>query len=68
MQNIPMVPTMPVLTSMPLPSVSPMQGMTPMMPTGMTMPIMPTIGAPALASGPVGILQPTPVSLTNGRS
>lgn len=59
---------MPVLTAMPLPSVSPMQGMTPMMSTGLTMPIMPTISVPALANGPVGLLQHTPVSLTNGRS
>ncbi|KAG7328078.1 hypothetical protein KOW79_008022 [Hemibagrus wyckioides] len=65
MQNMPIVPTMPVLTPMPLPSISPMQGMTPMMPSGLTMPIMPTISAPGLANGPVGIMQPTPVSLTN---
>lgn len=66
MQNMPIVPAMPVLTPMPLPSISPMQGMTPMMPSGLTMPIMPTISAPALANGPVGIMQPTPLSLTNG--
>lgn len=68
MQNIPTVPTMPVLTPMPLPSVSPMPGMTPMMSTGLAMPLMATISAPALANGPVGVMQPTPVSFTNGRS
>lgn len=68
MQNIPMVPTMPVLTPMPLSSISPMQGMTPMMSTGLTIPIMPTINAPALANGPVGIMQPTPLPLANGTS
>lgn len=62
MHNLPIVPAIPVLTSMPLQSISPMQGMTPMMPTGLTMPMMPTIGAPALANGAVGLLQPTPLS------
>ncbi|TSO67474.1 Intersectin-2 [Bagarius yarrelli] len=65
MQNIPLVPTPAIYTPMPLTSLSPIQGMSSLMPSGMTMPIMPAISAPALANGPLGTLQPTPVNLTN---
>ncbi|XP_076834688.1 intersectin-2b [Brachyhypopomus gauderio] len=69
MPNIPMMPTVPVLAPMPmtstLTSLGPLQGMTPMMPTGLTMPMMATMSSPALPNGPVGILQPAPVSLTS---
>uniref|UniRef100_A0A4W4E9K4 Intersectin 2b n=1 Tax=Electrophorus electricus TaxID=8005 RepID=A0A4W4E9K4_ELEEL len=69
MPNVPMMPTVPILGPMPLAStltsLGPLHGMTPMMPTGMAMPIMPTISPPSLPNGPIGILQPAPVSLTS---
>lgn len=62
---------MPMLTPMgmgaPMGSLGPMPGITPMVPTGMGMPMMPTLSTPALPNGTVGLLQPTPMPLSGGK-
>uniref|UniRef100_A0A8B9GXL5 Intersectin 2b n=1 Tax=Astyanax mexicanus TaxID=7994 RepID=A0A8B9GXL5_ASTMX len=66
---VPIIPTVPILTPITstLTSFNPIPAMTPMMSAGLAMSVMPTISTPALPNGPVGVLQPTPISLPNGK-
>ncbi|XP_049320055.1 intersectin-2b [Astyanax mexicanus] len=64
---VPIIPTVPILTPITstLTSFNPIPATTPMMSAGLAMSVMPTISTPALPNGPVGVLQPTPISLPN---
>ncbi|KAJ8270493.1 hypothetical protein GJAV_G00115490 [Gymnothorax javanicus] len=66
MPNLAMMPTVPVLATMPMtPSITSMVSVGPLIPTGLPMPLLPSLSTPTLPNGPPAILQPTPVAMTS---